>query len=303
MNKEYEPRQSRASTHIKFFAEKYLWGSTKTELLPDERSVWLDFLCLGPMNFGVIEIYSRDNLAQQLVISRELLDRSIKKFIKFGKVKRKYSKREKKEILIILNWSRFQADYLTKKAKKLTSYEKKARIIKEGKSDAENQPILKERKGEEIKSEDISLKEIRGDDSRNPESPNSINSEVSSPLHSNSDSFSEREITKKDQFLSMLKVCRDYPFDEAKDALLFDITVTECPKISIIKQTEKKIAWWRNHPDALRANPREQLQKWFKEETEFQSRGGPQKTGEIMEELKDSDQRNWAKKFIEKTSR
>ena len=81
MKKEWEPRQSRATTHFKFYSEKYLWGSTKTELKPDERAVWVDFLCLASMNFGMIEIYSRDQLAQQLMISYELLNRSIEKFI------------------------------------------------------------------------------------------------------------------------------------------------------------------------------------------------------------------------------
>jgi len=303
MKKESEPRQPRASTHIKFFSEKYLWGSTRSELLPDERSVWLDFLCLGSMNFGVIECFSRDQLVHQLLISRELLDRAIKKFIKYGKVRRKYNKREKKEIFSIVNWSRYQAEYLTKRAKKSSSYEKKERIDKMGESDAENKPTLQERKGEEIKSEDTTLQEIREDESETPKPPDSISSEISSPLRSTSNPFSEREMTMKDQFLSMLKDCKGYPFDEVQDALLFDIAVKESPKINILRQTEKKIAWWKDHPDALKANPREKLQKWFEDESEFQDRGGPQKVGEIMKELEDPDHRNWAKQIFQKKSR
>lgn len=159
MTKEIEPRKSRASTHFKFFSEKYLWGSTRSELLPDERAVWVDFLCLASLNFGVIEAYSRDQLAQQLLISRELLDRSIEEFIKFGKITRKYHKKEKKEIFTIVKWSRFQADYLTKRSKKSTIYEKKERIEKMGKPDAENHPTLQERKGEKITLQQTTLKE------------------------------------------------------------------------------------------------------------------------------------------------
>ncbi len=188
---------------------------------------------------------------------------------------------------------------MTKRAKKSTSYEKNESSEKTEKSDAENKPTLKERKGEESKSEDITSKEIREDESEAQKSPDSISSEVSSPLHSASTSYSEGEITKRDQFLSILRDCKGYPFDEVKDALLFDITVTECPKINIIKQTEKKIAWWKDRPDALKANPREQFQKWFKEESEFQNREGPQKIGEIMKEIKDPDRRNWMKKLVE----
>ena len=72
MKKEWEPRQSRADTHFKFYSEKFLWGSTRSELLPDERSVWVDFLCLATMNFGVIEVYSRDQLARQLIMEAQM---------------------------------------------------------------------------------------------------------------------------------------------------------------------------------------------------------------------------------------
>ena len=190
-----------------------------------------------------------------------------------------------------------------KRVKKSNSCDKKERIEKKEKSDAENKPTLQERKGEEIKSDDIILKEIKEDESKNSKCSNPNNSNLSSPLPPNSNSFNEGEMTKKDQFLSMLKVCRGYPFDEVKDALLFDITATECPNINIIEQTKKKIAWWQEHPDAMKADPREQLQKWFEGEAEFQDRGGPQQIGEIMKELEDPDQRNWAKQFVKKTSR
>lgn len=297
MSKEKEPRQSRATTHFKFYSEKYLWGSTRSELKPEERAVWVDFLCLASMNFGAVECYSRDQLAQQLLIDSELLDRSIEKFIKFGKVKRKLNKKDKKEIFSIVKWDLYQADYLKKRAEKSSTYKEKERIEKTGKSDAENQPTLQERKGEDIKSEDITLEEIKEHDSNNPESPNLIEFESSSPLPSNSNSFNEGGITKKEQFLSLLKNCKGYPFDEAKDSLFFDLAVTEGPNINIIKQTEKKIDWWKAHPDALKANPRKQLQDFFKEEDEFQKRGGPQRLGEIIRGLDDPDHRNWLKKF------
>lgn len=182
MKREFEPRQSRATTHFKFYSEKYLWDSTRSELKPEERAVWVDFLCLASMNFGAVECYSRDQLAQQLLIDSELLDKSIEKFIKFGKVKRKLNKKEKKEIFSIVKWDLYQADYLKKRAEKSSTYEKKERIEKTGKSDAENQPTLQERKGEDIKLEDITLEEIKEHDSNNPETPNLIEFESSSPF-------------------------------------------------------------------------------------------------------------------------
>jgi len=142
MTKDYEVRQSRASTHFKFYSEKYLWGGTRHELKPDERSVWVDFLCLATMNFGDVEIYSRDQSAQQLVISRELLDRSIEKFIKYKKVKRDYCRDEEKEIFSIAKWEQYQADYLKKRDKRAKISQNEPRNAKDGNSDTKNTPTL-----------------------------------------------------------------------------------------------------------------------------------------------------------------
>lgn len=300
MEKKWESRQSRASTHFKFFSEKYLWGSTRSELSPDERAVWIDFLCLASMNFGEIELYSRDQLAQQLLITRELLDRSIEKFIKFGKIKKKFNKREKKEVFSIINWSRYQSDYLRKRINKSISYKDKNRGEKTRKDDAENRPTLQERKGEEKTVQEITLEKNKGDESEGVKTPESNPSIVSLPLLTDSTpSINQGGITMKDEFLLLLKSCRGYPFNDVQDSLLFDITIKEYPRINILKQTEKKIAWWIKNTDALKSNPREQLQEWFKGEFEFQSRGGPQQIGEIMGGVADPDQRNFLKGLIQ----
>ena len=70
-------------------------------------------------------------------------------------------------------------------------------------------------------------------------------------------------------------------------------------QINILKQTEKKIAWWEDHPESLKAKPREKLKEWFKDESAFIKRGGPQKVGEIMPEIKDSDHRKWLQQITE----
>ncbi len=269
MKEEWEPRQSRATTHFKFYSEKYLWGSTRTELSPEERAVWIDFLCLATMNYGAIEIYSRDQLAQQLMIPRKLLDRSINKFIKFEKIKKKYSKKEKKEVFSIKKWDQYQADYLKKRAKKSDTYEKKERIEKTEKSDTENEPTLQERKGN-ITLQNTTL-EITGNDSEYLD-PN--NHEDSSPLPSNPESFNEGKNNLLPEYLSRLKNCPGYPFDEDIDSDFFDCFELEYPGINILEQLDKKIDWWKEHPEALKqkAAPRSQLDKWFENEHEFQKR-------------------------------
>ncbi len=99
-----------------------------------------------------------------------------------------------------------------------------------------------------------------------------------------------------------LKNCSGYPFNEIKDSVFFDCLATEYPGINILNQIDKKIVWWKKHPDALKrsANPRKKLEEWFKGEFEFQKRGGPQRIGKIMEEVKDQNHRHWIKQLIEK---
>jgi hypothetical protein len=104
---------------------------------------------LASLNYGEVECFSRDQLSSQLLINRELLDRSIEKFIKYKKIRRNYKKREKKEIFSIVKWDAHQADYLKKPPKKSSTYREEERVVKPEESDTEKSPILKERKGEE----------------------------------------------------------------------------------------------------------------------------------------------------------
>ncbi len=146
MSEKKQPRQSRSRTYFKVFSERMLFGSTRSELLPDERGVWFDFLSLASLNYGEVECFSRDQLSSQLLIDRELLDRSIEKFIKTKKIRRNYKKRGKKEIFPILKWDEHQADCLKKPSKKSSTYKEKERVIKPEESDTDKSP-----KGEEIK--------------------------------------------------------------------------------------------------------------------------------------------------------
>jgi len=99
-------------------------------------------------------------------------------------------------------------------------------------------------------------------------------------------------MTIKEQFLSMLRGCPGYPFDETLDSLLFDIAVQDFPGINILRQTEKKVDWWEKNPRTLMFNPRKQLYEWLKKEFEFQKNGGPQRLGDIIE-FEDSDHRRF----------
>lgn len=84
-------------------------GSLRAETAPDERAVWLDFLCLANTGDGRFDAASRDALAAQLLITRELLDRSIKKFVEAHRLAVHYDKQERKDVFIILKWAFYQA--------------------------------------------------------------------------------------------------------------------------------------------------------------------------------------------------
>lgn len=72
--------------------DKWIFGSTRIELTPDERSVWVDFIALSGKDQGYIRAnettpYQHKQLVGILNIDEELLTRSLAKFIHFGKVK------------------------------------------------------------------------------------------------------------------------------------------------------------------------------------------------------------------------
>ena len=95
---------------FKFFPQRYLMGgSLRAETTPDERAVWLDFLCLAAAGYGRFDSANRDALAVQLLISRELLDRAIKKFTEANRLSVRRDKQERKEVFTIIKWAQYQA--------------------------------------------------------------------------------------------------------------------------------------------------------------------------------------------------
>jgi len=274
---EEKTRGRRPKTRFWVWAEQWLLGSTRTELTNEERAVFMDFLCLAALSGGCVEVYSRDQLTSQLFISRELLDKCIEKFIKTGKIYRKYKKREKKEIFCLVKWEQYQPEYLWQNPHRST---RKKCSAKGNKNDAHV-----DTKGEERRKEENGIKE----NGKNEKYPNETRQ--NSPLNSS--------LSIKEEFLLALKECKGYPFDEVKDSLLFDITVKDYPGINIMKQVRRKIEWWKNHPDALKADPRKQLFKWFKKEYKFKQSGGPQPIGEILPDVNDPDKRRFLKLLFE----
>jgi hypothetical protein len=113
-------------------------GSLRAETLPDERAVWLDFLCLANAGAGRFDCANRDSLAIQLLISRELLDRAVKKFIDAKRLSVYYDKKERKEVFVIIKWAYYQAPP--------RSHKKSERAENKSSSPLPPSPSFKERK-------------------------------------------------------------------------------------------------------------------------------------------------------------
>ena len=118
---------------IPFWIDKWLFGSTRIELLPDERSVWLDLLALASKNCGYIRAndttpYPIGQLAGLLIISEELLIRTIEKCVQYGKIVKNSD-----GTLKIPSWDRYQLSPRQKRRYSKTSKERE-----DGMSDEED---------------------------------------------------------------------------------------------------------------------------------------------------------------------
>lgn len=89
---------------IPLWVDKWLWGSTRIELEPDERSVWVDLMALAAKDDGYIRAnvgvpYAHQQLAGMLCVSVESLARTIQKCKRVGKLTE-----SENETLFIVNW-------------------------------------------------------------------------------------------------------------------------------------------------------------------------------------------------------
>lgn len=93
---------------IKLHIDPWLWGSTRTELTPAERAVWIDLLALaGVNNDNGIILADEASLPRRLMVPKALFDRTIKRCIEVEKLSR-----NKDGQLVVVNYNRYQvSDY------------------------------------------------------------------------------------------------------------------------------------------------------------------------------------------------
>ena len=237
----------RSDPRIWLYTEHWIFGSSRSELEPDERSVWVDFLCLGIVGMGKVDITYPEQVAGQLRISLELFERSLKKFVKHVKIKIKSKKSQKKTYAFILNWKRYQPEYLHDRPEKST---KRTRSAKGALSDAH--VVHRE---ERMEGDGIEEKGKEGDGIGQDES----------------------EDHPKKIFLNILRKFSKsypYPFNEEQDGHMFDFCSKEYPDVDLCEELRKKLQRWEDHPEELRGakDPRAKLFDWFSKEQSFQSK-------------------------------
>jgi len=97
---------------VKLHINGMLNGSVRYQLEPEERATWIDLLCFAGLGIepGVISdndlrAYPHSFLANRLNIPVELLEGTLKKCIKEGRIK------EDSSGIHISNWSDYQSEY------------------------------------------------------------------------------------------------------------------------------------------------------------------------------------------------
>jgi len=254
MNDEDKRPGRRSEPRVWLYTEHWLWGSTRSEMTLEERAIFIDLLCLGITGQGKVDITHRDQLAGQLLVPLDIFNSCIEKGIKNGKFIIKTFKRhltDFKTYLIILNWKRYQPEYLHDRPEKST---KKARSDKGGKHAAHVAHRGEGREGESKEGNRI------GED--------------------------EAEDHPKKIFLNILKEFSkshpSYPFNEVDDGQMFNYYSKESPDVDLIEELRKKLQRWEERPEELRGakDPRVKLFEWFEKEHAYQEKRGKREFGE-----------------------
>ena len=99
-------------TWVKIYISGWLHGSIRWQLEPAERGVWADLIVMAGQCLLGGQICDNDGLAfpldfiaNQLNISRELLDTTLDKCVKEGRVI------VKDGVISIVNWTAYQSEY------------------------------------------------------------------------------------------------------------------------------------------------------------------------------------------------
>jgi len=151
---------------IPLWVDKWIFGSTRIELQPDERAVWIDLMAVASKDNGFIRAnpetsYPPQQLAGLLCISEELLNRTILRCVATGKIKECGNPVENNFTgYYIINWAEYQLSDRHKRRFISNVSENTLMSSKTDTMSSKREPIGEDRIGEDrIREEDMKSKE------------------------------------------------------------------------------------------------------------------------------------------------
>lgn len=274
--------------YIKFYPERWIFGSTRDEMTNAERAVWLDFLALAYLNDspGQIDFTSFKRLAKQLNISLKLLKGTIKKALANGKIKiirREVVMDERKNetkteltfdqlesemgppvssrtrvgvslySIIITKWNEYQSEYLRQKPYREGHHGDEKQV-----EDLGPKPVTQvTNKGEERRREEIKGEE-RTDEQESPPSSSTASatssgspSEKESSLRgSNPPPSVGHDSSAAATIIAMLKGCGIQAINELEKGFGdFACVIVQERGADALKMTSRALEVIREHPD------------------------------------------------------
>jgi len=237
---------------IPIYIDKHLFGSTRLELEPDERSVWMDLLVLSGKDRGFIRAnesvpYLSAQLAGMLVISEELLERTINKCV---------SKEIKKIIiqkdgtLYLPSWEQYA--FTPRHKRRFESMSAKTDTVS-----AKGDPILKNSN---------SKRESNSKRKRERESLRGREREKEKKAASDEAFFAKKPPAKKEPFFNFEK--REFINITEKDLKGWKEAFPAC---DIKAELKKMREWLLANPDKKKLNYRRFIVNWLSKQ---QDRGG-----------------------------
>jgi len=261
--------QRKADVWFPFFIDKWLFGSTRYELEPDEQSAWIDLLVLSKKDDGYIRAnettpYPLKQLAAFFNKPEELVLRTIQKLLdpKIGKLKEPSP----------------GIYYLPSQETYELSERQKRRIRAElGDAMAAETAIMagKADTGRTSADAKIRLEKNRIDENREEEdaAPSSLTE--------------HQEIQIRKAALEVLPPA----FVETRALPTIRALQAEFKLRDPVEAFKKKTAWWRDKPATLRGNLSLQLRNWWRLEAEWEAeKRTPLEVGKNKQPEKPADQ-------------
>lgn len=253
-------------TYIALHIEKWLYGSTRMELKPEERACFTDILARAAITGadppGIIFFNSEEHLAGMLQDPLDLVHKTLEKCKRFKKIKTNFDKREERYKLSVVNWEKYQHVYLHQRA-----YRQREKAKKEAQKKPLNDGTKKDNQNITGYNRDIVGEEDRRGEDRDIRKEDKIlNGEDTKgdPSHPSNRFYS---------LLEEFSNSHPYPFDKEKDHQTFDPLFEKYPDIDFVAELSKKIGYWKENPGALKSrgkNARTQLFEFLFSEVEFQ---------------------------------